>query len=389
MADEGDGPVVVTGLGAASALGTGIAVHLSALEAGRDGLRAIARFDTERMSGRGRLGGTWPGWDGRRQPVPGPDQALAATAASFPLHELALVAAREAWGEAACGAADPRRVALVFGTCFGHGFDEFHAVAERIAARLGIRGPCITISTACASSTNAMGLGRDLLARGHADVVVAGSRPGRCAVGGLRLRARSAQRRQVRPLQRARGDDARRGRRFRGPGARGRRCPARGEELGQHPWLWALGRRLPRDDPGSLRRRSRARHSRRVARRRMGSSRRRLRERPRHGHCKQRSDRVVRHRARARRSQWAARGERLEEPARAHSGRRRHPRACPRLALPARRSGASDAQLPRAARRMSRRSGGRCTPARAPGGPCAEALGGVRWGQPSTRTARK
>jgi 3-oxoacyl-[acyl-carrier-protein] synthase II len=169
-----DGAIVVTGLGAASALGTGIPAHLSALQAGRDGLRTVARFDTQRMSGQARLGGTWPGWDGRQQPEPGPELDLASTAAGFPLHELALVAAREAWDEAACSAADPRRVTLVFGTCFGHGFQEFHAVAERIASGLGIAGPCITISTACASSTNAMGLGRDLLAHGHADVVVAG-----------------------------------------------------------------------------------------------------------------------------------------------------------------------------------------------------------------------
>ncbi len=166
--------VVVTGLGAASALGTGIAAHLSALEAGRDGLRAVARFDTQRMSGQARLGGTWPGWDGRQQPEPGADRDLAATAAGFPLHELALVAAREAWSDACCPAAEPRRVGLVFGTCFGHGFTEFHAVAERIASGLGIAGPCITISTACASSTNAIGVGRDLLAHRHADIVVAG-----------------------------------------------------------------------------------------------------------------------------------------------------------------------------------------------------------------------
>ena len=39
MLGASDGAVVVTGLGAASALGTGIAAHLSALEAGRDGAR--------------------------------------------------------------------------------------------------------------------------------------------------------------------------------------------------------------------------------------------------------------------------------------------------------------------------------------------------------------
>lgn len=164
--------MVVTGLGAASALGTGVEAHRAALREGRDGLRRIARFDTSRMIAN--LGGTWPGWDGRVQPEPGPDMELAETARDFPLHELALVAAREAWQGAHLGPVAPRRAALVFGTCFGHGFAEFHAVADRIAAGLDLAGPRITISTACASSTNAIGLACDLLLRGRADVVVAG-----------------------------------------------------------------------------------------------------------------------------------------------------------------------------------------------------------------------
>jgi 3-oxoacyl-[acyl-carrier-protein] synthase II len=167
-----DGAVVVTGIGIASPLGTGAEVHRAALWAGRDGLRAVDRFDTRRMSTR--LAGTWPGWDGRVQPEPGPDRDLASTADDFPLHELALVAAREAWGDAGLAAMDPRRAALVFGTCFGHGFHEFHEVTDRIAAGLDLAGPRVTISTACASSTNAIGMARDLLLRGHADVVVAG-----------------------------------------------------------------------------------------------------------------------------------------------------------------------------------------------------------------------
>ena len=167
-----DGAVVVTGVGVASALGTGLEAHRAALREGRDGLRRIERFDTSRMSAH--LGGTWPGWDGRVQPEPGRDLGLAESAADFPLHELALVAAREAWQGACLGPVEPRRAALVFGTCFGHGFSEFHAVADRVAAGLDLGGPRITISTACASSTNAIGLACDLLLRERADVVVAG-----------------------------------------------------------------------------------------------------------------------------------------------------------------------------------------------------------------------
>ncbi len=165
--------VVVTGMGAASSLGSGIDAHRAALWAGRDGFRRVERFDTAQMTTH--IGAMWPAWDGRTQPEVSRERDLAATAADFPLHELALVAAREAWSVAGVDASlDRRRVALVFGTCFGHGFKEFSAVAERIAAGLDIAGPRITISTACSSSTNAIGLARDLLLHGHADVVVTG-----------------------------------------------------------------------------------------------------------------------------------------------------------------------------------------------------------------------
>ena len=165
------GTVVVTGMGIASALGTGLAAHRSAMWAARSGIRVVTRFDTAKL--RTRLGATWPGWDDRSQPEPGPAQDLAFTARGFPLDELALVAAREAWSSAA-PIVEPRRAAMVFGTCFGQGFDEFHQVAQRIASGLDLAGPQITISTACASSTNAIGLARDLLLHGHADVAVAG-----------------------------------------------------------------------------------------------------------------------------------------------------------------------------------------------------------------------
>jgi len=165
--------VVITGMGAASSLGTGLEAHRAALWAGKSGIRPVDRFDTAPMQTR--LGATWPGWDGREQPVPSKEMDLLESATPFPLHELAIAAAREAWsGSGVSGALDRKRVALVFGTCFGHGFTEFSVVAERVAAALEIGGACVTISTACSSSTNAIGLGRDMLLRGHADVVIAG-----------------------------------------------------------------------------------------------------------------------------------------------------------------------------------------------------------------------
>jgi 3-oxoacyl-[acyl-carrier-protein] synthase II len=166
-----DDCVVVTGMGAVSALGTGLEAHRAALLAGRDGLRAVERFDTRRMSAH--LAGTWPGWNGRVQPGAGSDPDGTAMNAALPLHEMALLAGREACLDARLPAG-PGRGALVFGTCFGQAYAQFHAVADRVAAGLALEGPCITISTACSSSTNAIGLARDLVLQGRADFVVAG-----------------------------------------------------------------------------------------------------------------------------------------------------------------------------------------------------------------------
>ena len=164
--------VVVTGMGAVSALGTGCAAHLQALREGRDGLRPTGRFDTRPYASG--IAGTWPAWDGRVQPPASRALPLADSARGFSTVEMALVAGREAW--AACGRTGPvgARTALVLGTCFGQGFSLFHEVTEAVAAGLGVTGPVLTLSTACSSSTNAIGLARDLLVRGQADVVLAG-----------------------------------------------------------------------------------------------------------------------------------------------------------------------------------------------------------------------
>lgn len=164
--------VVVTGMGAVSALGTGCVAHVDALRAGRDGLRPVERFGLKELGQA--TAGTWPGWDGRSQPEAGSGVTLEQTAEQFSTVELALLAAREALAAAGLERFSSQRIALLLGTCFGQGFSLFSEVAERVAAALGVRGPVLTISTACSSSTNAVGLGRDLLRDGSADVVLAG-----------------------------------------------------------------------------------------------------------------------------------------------------------------------------------------------------------------------
>ena len=164
-------------MGAVSALGSGCAELWRAVAEGRDGLRPATRFDTTVFPSA--IAGLWPAWDDRVEDEMAPGRDLETMARRFPVVEMARVAADEAWAEAhvseriGAGALDPRRIALVLGTCFGQGFRLFHEVTEALAG-LGISGPRLTVSTACSSSTNAIGLGRDLLRAGRADVVLAG-----------------------------------------------------------------------------------------------------------------------------------------------------------------------------------------------------------------------
>jgi 3-oxoacyl-[acyl-carrier-protein] synthase II len=156
---------VMTGLGSVCSLGRGIPALWEGIEAGRDGIAAIRRFSTEGI--KVKIAGVVP--DRNDASLEGlPSWSLAV--------EYALDACREAWGMARLGASgiDPRRIALVVGTSLGDHDILLHLLTERIAAALGALGPVFTISTACSSSTNALGLGLDLLRMGAADAVLAG-----------------------------------------------------------------------------------------------------------------------------------------------------------------------------------------------------------------------
>jgi 3-oxoacyl-[acyl-carrier-protein] synthase II len=154
-------PIAVSGLGAVSALGIGSQALWEAMAAGRDGLRPVRRFSTEGLSVH--LAGLVP----ERETMPAGVELTV---------ELAVLAAREALAQArlAAPAARPTRVGLVLGTCIAHRGAQLHEQTELIAATLGIDGPRITVSTACASSTNAFGVACDLLRRRGVDAVVAG-----------------------------------------------------------------------------------------------------------------------------------------------------------------------------------------------------------------------
>lgn len=101
-------------------------------------------------------------------------------------HRLALQAAKQALG------AGPAPDAIVLGTTTGgilttesalqagatspeaYRFHGLHTVAEHLATSLGIRGPAITVSTACSSAAVALSLASALLRSGQARRVLAG-----------------------------------------------------------------------------------------------------------------------------------------------------------------------------------------------------------------------
>jgi len=153
-------PAAITGLGLISALGAGKALHVEALGEGRSGIRALERFSTDGFASR--LGATVP------EQADDPLIRTFGRALSY-----ALRAAREALDEAA-SPADPRRFGLVLGTSLGSPTLSHDELCAGLADALGLRGTRIVVSTACSSSTHALGLAKELLDGGHCDAVLAG-----------------------------------------------------------------------------------------------------------------------------------------------------------------------------------------------------------------------
>lgn len=158
--------VVITGLGAVSALGEDCPGLWKAVEQGRSGISDITRFSTAGF--RVHTGALVHN---------AADASLTGPALSGALcRRFAETAAREALRHARL---DPPalarlRTAIVFGTGLVEPEHPLHHIAEDLADRLELTGPRLTVSTACSSSTNAIALARDLLAMDAADVVLAG-----------------------------------------------------------------------------------------------------------------------------------------------------------------------------------------------------------------------
>ena len=208
----------VTGCGALSPIGNDAATFWAALLAGRSGLQPIRGFDTEGISVAvaGEVKDFCPSVRLRADEIARLDR----------VHQFALYAAREALQDAGLdlAAVERSRVGVIVSTSLGgmaigeayqrHQVDPqddfqvrrlfgfpYYATANQLARELGVSGPVVSPSIACASGTHAVGLAFELIRLGHADAFIVGGVESLCAfvVNGFNcLRATTAE--MVRPF---------------------------------------------------------------------------------------------------------------------------------------------------------------------------------------------
>jgi 3-oxoacyl-[acyl-carrier-protein] synthase II len=149
--------VVITGIGANCALGSSIKELWDGIKQGSSGIGPIKRFDVTPFEPK--LGGMVPGGDNFES-----DEKR--------LLSYALKAADEALNNAKIS--DNSVVSLVLGTSNGIMRRKIYDISYSLANELNFGGLVITVSTACTSSSHAIGFAADLLRRGKARVVIAG-----------------------------------------------------------------------------------------------------------------------------------------------------------------------------------------------------------------------
>jgi 3-oxoacyl-[acyl-carrier-protein] synthase II len=186
--------IAITGVGSINALGVGVAAFAAGLRAGRCGIGTLTRFAA----------------DGYRStcaaeaPAAALPAGIAARTQARLSHtaRLALVAAAEAWAESGLG--DGRACGVVLGTTTGGlaGGEESYRVesaaagaraplaswlespiavaTDAVAELVGSRGPRLTVSTACSSGANALGIAADWIRAGQVPAALCGGAESLC-----------------------------------------------------------------------------------------------------------------------------------------------------------------------------------------------------------------
>lgn len=184
--------VVITGIGAITPIGNDIQSYWEGLVQGRSGIRRVTQFDASDLPTQiaGEIEGFAPA-----------DYIDRKEARRIPRSsQIALAAAIQAIADAGLPRimANPERSSVVFGTAIGgvdrvvdgvdimreHGYSRINPFtlpaglpnmpAFLMAREFQCLGHNITITTACATSTQTIGEGAELIRRGVADVVIAG-----------------------------------------------------------------------------------------------------------------------------------------------------------------------------------------------------------------------
>ena len=184
--------IAVTGIGVVSALGIGKEAFGKALFAGESGIGAIASFDTSRYPGR--LAGEVKDFSPRQYIAPKTLRRMDR------LSQMGVASACMALEDAGIQVDDANRdrIGIILGTCFG-GTDVaaqfgkvifaesprhanpilvpntvMNAPAGHAAVELGVRGVNATVNHRETSCEEALAYGADTVARGRADVILAG-----------------------------------------------------------------------------------------------------------------------------------------------------------------------------------------------------------------------
>ncbi len=176
-------------MGALCAIGNDSGAFMASLRAGRIGIGPIANISTDRLSVRiaAEIRGLDPGQHFTARQLPGLDR----------VSQLALIAAREALGQAGLARGAVPHAAVVLGTgggqqTFDHVYEEFYgqrrprvhpltvprimpnAPASHVSMEFGITGPCFCVASACASANHAIGQAMHMIRSGMVDVAVTG-----------------------------------------------------------------------------------------------------------------------------------------------------------------------------------------------------------------------
>lgn len=182
--------VVITGMGTVNALGHNVDEFWAAIQSGKSGVDYITHFDTE--------GFTTKIAAEVKNLEPGKYLDPKVVRKYDPFSTFAVISADEAWKQAGLEGIDPTRVGCILGVGIG-GFktieENFHAISTKgprrvhplsvpkimintasanIAIHLNAQGPSYTVSTACASSTDAIGHSMRVIQSGLSDVVISG-----------------------------------------------------------------------------------------------------------------------------------------------------------------------------------------------------------------------